>query len=58
MSWFEQRFCGFLLMVKCNMGSETLRDMLVSEVEPDEFCVNYAYCLCSSCGGFAREIDS
>ena len=45
-------------MVKCNMGSVTLRDMLVSEVEPDEFCVNCAYCLCSSCGGFAREIDS
>ena len=44
--------------VKCNMGLETLRDMLVSGVEPDEFCVNCAYYLCSNCGGFAREIDS
>ena len=44
--------------VKCNMDFVALRDMLVSGVELDEFCVNCAYCLCSNWGGFAREIDS
>ncbi|XP_075635965.1 pentatricopeptide repeat-containing protein At3g28660-like [Castanea sativa] len=39
--------------VKCNMGSETLRvfrDMLVSGVEPDEFCVTTVITACAQTG--------
>ena len=40
------------------MGSRALKDMLVSGVELDGFCVNCTYCWCSNWGCFAREIDS
>ncbi|KAK9989738.1 hypothetical protein SO802_029977 [Lithocarpus litseifolius] len=47
---------GLWILVKISCGSavEALRDMLVSGVKLDEFCVN---CLCSNWGGFASKIE-